>query len=115
MSNSTPCNQNKEASELAAWLREQHLHAFLTGERIPSTNELRTIVRAAIQARDERIKILERTDSLRAAVLERYQACARRLWDLFPIDLLGDSPAQSFIERLEGLISGRHLKPSDGG
>lgn len=47
-------------------------------------------------------------------LIERYQRCAEKLWELFPKDPIGNSTAQSSIERLEAIIDRGLLVPWTG-
>jgi hypothetical protein len=41
----------------------------------------------------------------RDRLIERYQRCAARIWEMFPADPLpNDDPAQGYIQRLESLL-----------
>lgn len=47
-----------------------------------------------------------------ADLIKRYQAVAIRIWEIFPSDPLGDSPAHFWIERLEAIVDKGLLVPS---
>jgi hypothetical protein len=46
-------------------------------------------------------------------VLNRYQNCAQRIWELFEEDPLGNSSAHFLIERLEALLDQGLLVPKE--
>lgn len=47
-------------------------------------------------------------------LIERYQRCALRIWNLFPSDPLPiDDPAQFWIERLESILNHELLLPKE--
>jgi len=51
----------------------------------------------------------------RGDLLQRYQACAIRIWKLFPHDPLpDDDPAHFWIERLESILDRGLIIPPTG-
>ncbi len=68
--------------------------------------------RALIVARERGMGELSRLDLRGDYLLDRYQQCARRIWQLFPEDPLGDDPAHCWIERLEAILDRGLLAPS---
>ncbi len=45
-------------------------------------------------------------------LIQRYQACVYKIWDLFPSDPLPeDDPAHFLIERLESILDRKLLQP----
>jgi hypothetical protein len=92
---------------------------ILASDRLPvvSTARRQAVILHALQAIEERAALVEAAGTRhladeRDALIERYQHCTQRLWQLFPRDPLpADDPAQGWIQRLEALLNRGLLAP----
>lgn len=103
-SESVAQRKERESKEHAAALAEADTVARMVGR-----TEARSIL--GEQKMSESRFLPPQADRV-PGLIGRYQACAQRIWELFPVDPLPiDDPAHFYLERLESILNRGFLQP----